>query len=218
LIKSVLKTLKEISHLLKLVSQLRVKGGMDYINYVDNLLHLRLNKEDPKFKSDSYEFVLYDSLTELYSDLKKKEEAYGLCRLISGYSWPWESKKKDVPDISIETLKLKWNTTNEDWINSPNAFSEVGCIHTTQGYDLNYTGIIFGKEITYNPISKKIKINASEYYDKKGKHGIDDPALLKEYILNIYKTMLLRGIRGTYVFVCDYHLREYFKNHIQSST
>ena len=197
--------------LLKLVSQHRVKGGMDYINYVDKLLHGRLEKGDPSFASEHYEFILYDSLTELYADLKKKEDEFGLCRLLSGYSWEWKSAKNDVPDITIEGLNLKWNTTNEDWINSPNAFNEVGCIHTTQGYDLNYTGIIFGKEITYNPETKQIEINASQYFDKKGKQGIEDPATLKAYILNIYKTMMLRGIRGTYVYICDEGLREYFK-------
>ena len=200
--------------LLKLVSQHRVKGGMDYINYIDKLLHCRLEKGDKKFESEHYEFVLYDSLTDLYADLKKKEDEFGLSRLLSGYSWEWKSAKNDVPDITIEGLNLKWNTTNEDWINSPNAFNEVGCIHTTQGYDLNYTGIIFGKEITYNPETKQIEINASQYFDKKGKQGIENPATLKAYILNIYKTMMLRGIRGTYVYVCDEGLREYFKEFV----
>lgn len=200
--------------LLKLVSQHRVKGGMDYINYIDNLLHCRLEKGDKKFESEHYEFVLYDSLSDLYADLKKKEDEFGLCRLLSGYSWEWKSAKNDVADITIEGLNLKWNTTNEDWINSPNAFNEVGCIHTTQGYDLNYTGIIFGKEITYNPETKQIEINASQYFDKKGKQGIENPATLKAYILNIYKTMMLRGIRGTYVYVCDEGLREYFKEFV----
>jgi hypothetical protein len=200
---------------LKLVSQLRVKGGMDYINFVDNLLHARLEPGDPKFQSDSYELVLYDSLTQLYADLKQKEDEFGLCRLLSGYSWEWKSAKADVPDITIEGLNLKWNSTNEDWINSPNAFNEVGCIHTTQGYDLNYTGIIFGEEITYNPETKQIEIDPSKYKDKKGKAGIEDPALLKEYILNIYKTMMLRGIRGTYVYVCDEGLRGYFSTYVK---
>jgi DUF2075 family protein len=178
-------------------------------------LHLRLNGGDLKFESTNYDFVIYDSLKTLYADLRKKEDELGLCRLLSGYSWEWKSAKNDVADITIEDLDLKWNTTNEDWINSDNAFNEVGCIHTTQGYDLNYTGIIFGNEITYNPISRKIEINASQYYDKKGKHGIDDPQLLKQYILNIYKTMMLRGIKGTFVYVCDRNLREYFKKHIK---
>jgi len=202
--------------LLKLNSQHRVKGGVDYINFIDNLLHVRLEEGDEKFESDVYELKLYDSLTELYADLKKKEEEHGLCRLLSGYSWEWKSAKANVPDITIEGLNLKWNTTNEDWINSPNAFDEVGCIHTTQGYDLNYTGIIFGNEIKYNPETKQIEIDASQYFDKKGKHGITDPALLKEYILNIYKTMMLRGIRGTYVYVCDDELRGYMKSFLNN--
>jgi hypothetical protein len=203
------KKQKWSASVMKLTSQMRVKGGMDYISFVDNLLHARLEPGDPKFQSDSYELVLYDSLTQLYADLKKKEVEFGLCRLLSGYSWEWKSAKADVPDITIEGLDLKWNSTNEDWINSPNAFNEVGCIHTTQGYDLNYTGIIFGEEITYNSETKQIEIDASKYKDKKGKQGIEDPALLKEYILNIYKTMMLRGIRGTYVYVCDKGLRRF---------
>jgi len=197
---------------LKLVSQLRVKGGIDYVSYIDNLLHCRLEKSDVKFKSDCYDFKLYESLKELYSDLENKEREFGLCRLLSGYSWEWISQKSDEPDIKIEGLNLKWNSTNEDWINSENAFNEVGCIHTTQGYDLNYTGIIFGKEITYDTETKSIKIIAENYFDKKGKNGIKDAALLKEYILNIYKTMMLRGIRGTYIYVCDEALRDYFKS------
>jgi DUF2075 family protein/DNA replication protein DnaC len=197
---------------LKLVSQLRVKGGIDYVSYIDNLLHCRLEKSDVKFKSDCYDFKLYESLKELYSDLENKEREVGLCRLLSGYSWEWISQKSDEPDIKIEGLNLKWNSTNEDWINSENAFNEVGCIHTTQGYDLNYTGIIFGKEITYDTETKSIKIIAENYFDKKGKNGIKDAALLKEYILNIYKTMMLRGIRGTYIYVCDEALRDYFKS------
>ncbi len=209
------KDQKRTASLLKLVSQHRVKGGVDYINCIDNLLHCRLEGGEYEFKSEHYEFVLYDSLTELYADLKKKEDEFGLCRLLSGYSWEWKSTKNDVPDITIEGLNLKWNTTNEDWINSPNAFNEVGCIHTTQGYDLNYTGIIFGKEITYNPVTKQIEIDASQYFDRKGKQGISDPTLLKEYILNIYKTMMLRGIKGTYVYACNKHLNNYFKESIK---
>ena len=71
--------------------------------------------------------------------------------------------------------------------------------------------IFISKVITCKPDRKPIEIDASQYFDKKGKQGIEDPATLKAYILNIYKTMMLRGIRGTYVYVCDEGLREYFK-------
>ena len=199
----------------ELISQLRVKGGTDYINFVDNLLHCRLQVVDDKFESDKYELKMYDSLKDLHADLKMKDKEQGLCRMLAGYSWPWESKNnKNAVDIVIDGLQFKWNTTHIDWINSTNAINEIGCIHTSQGYDLNYSGVIFGKEIKYNCETKQIEIDELKYYDKKGKQGIKDPTLLKEYILNIYKTMMLRGIKGTYVYVCDADLREYLSQYI----
>jgi DUF2075 family protein len=74
-----------------------------------------------------------------------------------------------------------------------------------------------GERLPTQRKTKQIEIDASQYFDKKGKQGIEDPATLKAYILNIYKTMMLRGIRGTYVYVCDEGLREYMKEFIKES-
>jgi len=211
--QEVFRTKKWNAKLLKLQSQMRVKGGTDYISFVGNLLHTQIESLIP-FHSDTYELKLFDSLADLYEALREKEQEVGLCRLLSGYSWEWKSQKADVPDIEIDGLALKWNSTNEDWINSPNAFHEVGCIHTTQGYDLNYTGIIFGTEITFNEESAQIEVIPTNYKDKKGKQGVQEISDLRTYILNIYQTMMLRGIKGTYVYVCDEKLRRYFREYI----
>jgi len=192
---------------------MRVKGGLDYISFVNNLLNVRESFLKP-FDSKEYELKIFDSLADLYEALRLKEEEHGLCRLLSGYSWEWKSQKADVPDIELDGLALKWNSTNEDWINSPNSFNEVGCIHTTQGYDLNYTGIIFGTEITFNEEINQIEVIQSNYKDKKGKQGVHEVADLRNYILNIYKTMMLRGMKGTYIYVCDDKLKGYIKEYI----
>ena len=71
------------------------------------------------------------------------------------------------------------------------------------------------EEISYDETLGTIKIDPSNYYDAKGKQGIKEPEKLKEYILNIYKTMMLRGIKGTYIYVCDPALRAYFKNFVK---
>ena len=102
-------------------------------------------------------------------------------------------------------------------MNSPNAFNEVGSIHTTQGYDLNYTGVIFGEEIIYNKISNEIEINKDKYFDKYGKQQATEEDL-KAYIINIYKTIMYRAIKGTFIYACDKNLREYFKEHITTYT
>ncbi len=199
----------------QLVSQLRVKGGLDYINFVDNLLHCRLDQGDNTFQSATYEMKLYTSLRDLHGDILKREKQYGLCRLLAGYSWPWESKKdRTTDDIELDGLKFKWNTKHIDWINSDNAVNEIGCIHTSQGYDLNYCGVIFGNEIKFDPITYRIEVDESQYFDKKGKQGISNPEVLKEYILNIYKTMMLRGIKGTFLYACDPNLRAYLSKFV----
>lgn len=198
-----------------LKSQFRVKGGNDYVQYIHALLDCTLSSDMPKFNSKEYEFILFDSISDLVSEIKHRESENGLSRLIAGYSWPWISKNdKSLYDIKIENEKLQWNRVADDWINSPNAIDEVGCIHTTQAYDLNYAGIVFGHEITYDFDKNEIVILKENYHDRNGQVGVSDINDLKEFIVNIYKTIMLRGIKGTYVYVCDKNLRDYFAKYI----
>ena len=199
----------------RLRSQFRVKGGNDYIQYVDDLLRCKKLKNQQFFDSKEYEFLLFDSIEDMVDEIKQRDQENRLSRMIAGYSWEWISKKdQSLFDIKIENTELKWNNVADDWINSPNAVNEVGCIHTTQGYDLNYAGIIFGNEISYDKAKNEIVILEKNYFDKNGKQSIKDPNQLKEYVINIYKTIMLRGIKGTYVYVCDQHLKEYLAQFI----
>lgn len=200
-----------------LKSQFRVRGGNGYVSYIDKLLKCKLTDSDVLFNSKEYELILFDSIEDIVNEIKSRDIENGLSRLVAGYSWPWMTNKKDSKqdyDIEIENTRLKWNTTNIDWVNSVNSRDEVGCIHTTQGYDLNYTGIIFGNEITYDKATNEIKILKENYYDVNGKQSIVDPEELKDFILNIYKTIMLRGIKGTYIYLCDKNLRDYFSQFI----
>ncbi|WP_252238219.1 DUF2075 domain-containing protein [Clostridium sp. VAP51] len=197
-------------HILK--SQMRVLAGQDYIKYIENIL----NETENSINSfGNYELFIFDNIEEMHKKIKEKDKKFGLCRIIAGYAWPWNSKKDSTNyDIIINNSKFRWNSQNKDWINSPNALNEIGCIHTTQGYDINYAGIIIGNEISYE--NGEIKINPNNYYDQNGKKTIKDLKELKKYILNIYKTLLTRGIRGTYIYVCDDNLRNYFKKYIRT--
>lgn len=213
---------KKNSLCLELKSQMRVKGGNNYIQFVDDLLNVNiLNKI--KYQEENYELFVFDDFNDLHIELSKKEKEFGLCRMIAGYSWPWKSNPKLNPppnpnttDIELDGLSFKWNSTDKDWINSSNAFNEIGCIHTTQGYDLNYAAVIFGKEIDFDKKTNKIIIDPDKYYDINGKKGIYDINVLKSYIINIYKTIMYRGIKGTFVYACNSSLREYLKVHIET--
>ncbi|MCW3071350.1 MAG: hypothetical protein JWO44_1240 [Bacteroidetes bacterium] len=197
-----------------LKSQFRVKGGTDYVDFIRKLLDCSI-EPGSRFFSTEYEFVLFDSLADMVEEIRQRNTESGLARLLAGYSWDWISKKdKSKFDIKINNIELQWNRVSVDWINSDNSEHEVGCIHTTQGYDLNYAAIIFGNEISYDKASGKIIIYKEKYFDKNGKNTITDPEELKQFILNIYKTLMLRGIKGTYIYACDRGLHEYFKDHI----
>lgn len=199
----------------KLHSQFRVKGGNGFVDFVNDLLDNNLKHGDFKYNPTNYDFLLFDNFSDFVNQIRKKNEKHQLSRFIAGYAWPWVSQNNpNAYDIEIEDIKLKWNSTAIDYINMDTDAQEVGCIHTTQGYDLNYAGIIFGPEIIYNPVSKEIEIIKENYKDRNGTATIRDNSILKNYIVNIYKTIMLRGILGCYVYVCDKHLRNYFKEHI----
>lgn len=214
----------ESTLLIELKSQMRVKGGNNYIQFVDDLLHVK-NKIKSRYIDELYDLLIFDSFKDLHSELLKKEAQFQLCRMVSGYSWEWQSDpKKKTPniaaiDIEIEGLQFQWNQTDKDWVNNPkdihNPLKEIGCIHTVQGYDLNYTGVIFGKEINFNPETQKIVIDSTKYFDKYGRIGANEEEL-KSYIINIYKTIMYRGIKGTFIYAYNKELREYLKKHILS--
>jgi hypothetical protein len=175
-----------------------------------------LTTKKPVTFGNDYEFFLFDSLQAMIRRLKQKEKEYKLCRLVAGFGWQWISNRdKKAHDIKLEGLKLRWNSRPQDWIHSEEARSmkEAGSIHTTQGYDLNYAGVIFGKEISYDEDAHRIVIKKDHYHDKYGKFGAND-GQLKKFITNIYKILMYRGVRGTYVYVCDEKLRNYFRQHI----
>lgn len=192
-----------------LVSQMRISAGEEYINFIDDLFNL---KDVSKYKFSDYDFKIHDNIHQMVSDIKEKDKKFGLSRLVAGYAWDWVTRKGKIDhDININGLKLVWNSVPRDWVNSPNAINEVGCIHTVQGYDLNYVGVIIGPELSYDPIKKKLVVDQAKYKDINGYRGISHPEELQGYIINIYKTLMTRGIKGTYVYVCDENLRTYLK-------
>ena len=147
----------------------------------------------------------------MFNDIKSLNDQFKLCRMAAGYAWEWATKKdKDAYDIFIDDYKYRWNSTYDNWIGSKNSVNEIGCIHTVQGYDLNYLGVIIGEDIKYDTEKNCIIPDISNYHDGLGKTGLTkDPEKLRDYLVNIYITLMTRGIRGTYVYVCDPALREY---------
>ena len=196
-----------------LETQWRCEGGNEYINYVRDILSC--NAKEYK-EIENYDFKLYGDANQMIEDIKALNEKHGLCRTVAGYAWKWKSKNdKKAFDIEFDGKKYQWNTTDVKWIESKTSINEIGCIHTVQGYDLNYLGVIIGEDIKYDPVKKEIYADKTCYHDQQGKSGVaNDKEALTDYLTNIYLTLMTRGIRGTYVYVCDPALRDYMSRFI----
>ena len=221
LIDNLVEAAKSSRSYFKLTSQLRVSAGDDYVEFVQKLLSER-PIPNPGFSN--YEIKFFDSFKEMRDAIILKDSQVGLSRVLAGYAWKWLSKTDPtMPDIEIEGLKLFWNRTDKDWINSKDSVSEVGSIHTIQGYDLNFAGVVIGKDLGFDPVTKRIIFRRDNYYDSKGVlnnhmlgiiYSNDD---ILKWILNIYRVLLTRGIHGTYIYVHDEELRKFLKPFIEKT-
>ena len=204
-----------------LSTQWRCQGGNDYVDYINDILSCR----QPTRKSfESYDVRLFRDIDKMIGSIKARDGEMGLCRVVAGYAWPWytdKRKRKKHPewpdyDIKIQGHKYCWNSTYDNWIGKKNSINEIGCIHTVQGYDLNYAGVIIGEDIKFDAVSGRIVSDKSNYWDQQGKSGIaDNPELLRDYLINIYLTLMTRGIKGTYIYVCDDALRKYMEQYFE---
>lgn len=205
-----------------LQTQMRATGGNDYIRYVRGLMNFQ--EPDRQEVFGNYEFVMYERLSEMVQQIRSKDEEAGLARLVAGFAWDWKSNKnRQSYDIEIDDVQLRWNSTDTDWINSKNSAQEVGSIHTVQGYDLNYAGVIIGPDLRLDPSTHRLVVDRENYRDKVGKRNnpmrgqiTTDQDLLR-YVSNVYSVLLTRGMRGTYLYVCDPHLRRWLAQFVPTA-
>ena len=190
---------------------MRCSGGTEYIDYVKDLLQ---NKVEKKADFGAYEFKLIDDIDDFEEKYREKLKTNGLTRMVAGYAWKWKSKNDATAiDIVIGNIEKRWNSTDSDWVHSEKATEEIGCIHSVQGYDLDYGFVILGNDIKYDKDRKEIIVDRSSYFDAYGKIGADDNQL-KAFIQNVYYVLMTRGIKGTYVYVCNDELREYMARYM----
>jgi DUF2075 family protein len=182
------------------------------MKYIDDIFNLR----DPEYQDfGNYEFKLYEDPNAMIEFICKKDVDEGLCRTLAGYSWEWVSAADtNTPDIELEGKQYFWNRKSSQWILNSNP-EEIGCVHTSQGYDLNRVGVILGREIDYDPFTNSIVIDRNLFFDSKVKQQTNDDKL-KQFIINAYKVLLVRGIKGCYVYACNSNLREYLKRFIKT--
>jgi DUF2075 family protein len=212
---------------LELASQFRCNGSDGYLAWLDNSLQIR-ETANVKFENIDYDFRILSSPNELKDIIFEKNKKDNKARLVAGYCWNWVSgSQKNSYDIVIpeHNFQMRWNlkTDGNLWIIKPESVKEVGCIHTCQGLDVDYIGVIIGNDlivrdgkVLVDP-SKRARTDAS----LKGYKGMlkNNPTEAKKIISllikNTYRTLMTRGMKGCYVYFTDKETGEYFKSLMQ---
>ena len=200
----------------KLTSQFRCNGSDAYIQFIDNLLQRTPESISTPLSELNYDFRIFDDATAMRDALSQKNAINNKARMVAGYCYDWDVKNKrgDVDIVLPGGFQAKWNLANDKiWAINPRSFEEVGCIHTAQGLEFDYVGVLIGKDLTYDKATGRVVTNKdaiSKDDNSSGIRGASD-ADARRLILNTYKTLLTRGQKGCYVYCEDEALREYFK-------
>lgn len=207
-----------------LSSQFRCGGSDGYLAWLDDVLQIKETANEV-FDLD-YDFKVVDSPNELRDMIFEKNKINNKARLVAGYCWEWKSRRdKTVNDITIGDFGMQWNLATDGslWIIAPESVKEVGCIHTCQGLEVDYVGVIVGddfvirdgKVVTYPKKRAKSdkSLNGYEKLKKFDKDIADKKADL--IIKNTYRTLMTRGMKGCYVYFTDEETREWFKGNLK---
>ena len=205
----------------ELASQFRCSGSDGYLAWLDNTLGIR-ETANIWVGPTEYEFRVYDTPQDLHAAIEARN-GQNRARVVAGYCWPWASKKDSASwDIVIgDTYKRQWNLTVDAslWIVAPESIAQVGCIHTCQGLEVDYIGVIVGPDLIVRDGQIITVPEKRDRHDKtiRGfkKRLKTEPekvrAELDLIIRNTYRTLMTRGMKGCFIYCTDEQTREYFR-------
>ena len=212
---------------MELVSQFRCNGSDGYLAWIDDVLQIR-DTANYDLEGIDYDIQICDSPKEMEHIVIEKNRIRNRARILAGYCWNWpKDTRNDVNyhDIKIGDYGISWNLDGGDaFAINPDSVHEAGCIHTSQGLEFDYVGVIIGDDMRYEngeivtDYSKRAKTDQS----MKGIKGLakDDPEkasqLADEIIKNTYRTLMTRGMKGCYVYCTDSELAAYLKERLKS--
>ena len=212
----------------ELKSQFRCNGSDNYLNWLEQVLY---NKQvTSHFDTEDFDLRIMDSPQKMYESLVEQNNVPGqTARLMAGFCWPWSTNVVNgdlVKDVKIGTFAMPWETNDKvdrrslrvsyprwyEWAYKPEGIKQVGCIYTSQGYEFDYAGVIIGPDLKYDPVEDKIITDKSACKDPVLKRTQKEATMtFDDYVRNIYRVLMSRGMKGCYLYVCDKELRKYLK-------
>ncbi|GGF17985.1 hypothetical protein GCM10010954_15950 [Halobacillus andaensis] len=210
--------LNEITHhykaeTLELTDQLRMNANKETLEWINGFMNKELLPVPQK--EDSFEFKIFSDAGSFKKAIRKKNEEYGLSRIVSTFDYLHKKDNKTYY-VDKDGINMPWNRTQDKvtWAEEPNTINEVGSIYTVQGFDLNYVGVVLGPSVSYDEVKDKLIIDPTKYKDKgaftaRKDYSFEKNESIKEdIILNSINVLMKRGIYGLYIYATDPKLRK----------
>jgi DUF2075 family protein len=209
-----------------LASQFRCNGSDGYLAWVDDVLQIR-ETANPTLDGINYDCRVFDNPNAMRAEIEALNQVSGKARLVAGYCWNWKSRRDPkIKDVVIEEhdFAMRWNLSDDGplWLIKPDSINEVGCIHTCQGLELDYVGVIIGADLIVR--DGEILTDASKRAGQdRSVHGYkkrlkEDPQQAKkqadQIIKNTYRTLMTRGMKGCFIYTADDETRAYFQSRL----
>ncbi|WP_321300004.1 DNA/RNA helicase domain-containing protein [uncultured Sphaerochaeta sp.] len=209
----------------RLLSQFRCNGSDGYLSWLDGVLGIQEETANPTLEGIDYDFRVVENPHELRRLIEERNREDDKARIVAGYCWDWVSKNNpdSVPDITIDDFSMYWNLSSDGtYAISKGSINQVGCIHTTQGLEFSYVGVIIGDDLRFekgNVISDYTKRARTDQSLKglKGPIKKGDQEAMKTadiIIRNTYRTLMSRGMKGCYVYCTNKELAHFLKTRI----
>ena len=211
---------------MELVSQFRCNGSNGYLAWLDDVLQIR-NTANTDLDDIDFDIRICDTPNEVRDLIIEKNRTTNKARILAGYCWNWnkaQAKNSEYHDIKIGDFEMSWNLYGgEPFAVSDTSVNEIGCIHTSQGLEFDYIGVILGEDIRYKDgrvitdYSKRAQTDQSLRGIKKLSKSNPEEAQTRadQIIRNTYKTLLTRGMKGCYIYCVDHELEDYLKERLK---
>lgn len=216
-------------HELELPTQFRCGGSDGFVRWVEHTLQIRPTANKLWAGDPDFDFDIVDSPEELEAVIRSCNDGSRTARLVAGYSWPWSEPTPEgrlVDDVRIGSWSAPWNARPDAgrlaegipkshlWAREPGGIDQVGCIYTAQGFEFDYVGVLWGRDLVYRP--RQGWVGRLEFsYDSGLKRGTS-PERFTELVKNTYRVLLSRGLRGCYVYFEDEQTRDFIESRIDT--
>ena len=214
-------------HDCQLEAQFRCAGSAGFVNWLENTLEIRPTPNVLWNTNDRFDFQIVDSPDALDAAVRARVAAGHSARLVAGFCWPWSNPRPDgslVGDVTIGGFSRPWNAKPdagrlgpgipraELWAYDPRGIDQVGCIHTAQGFEFDYAGVIVGPDLVYRAGRGWIGQREHSFDSVVRRAGANFAALVK----NTYRVLFSRAMKGCCVYFTDRETEAFFRSRMEA--